>query len=130
MQPEQEIIQRGSGSAPFWEKHREGIRRMVAPVTSALGEDARIEAGQNVLDVATGPGEPALSVAEVVGPNGKVVGIDPIPQMIAGAQRTANRLGIKNVEFEVAFADKLPFEANSFDAAISRFGAMFFPVPV
>jgi len=130
MQPEQQVIQRWTGSAPFWEKHRDIIRQMFAPVTRALAEAAEIGSEHTVLDVATGPGEPALSLADVVGPAGKVVGIDPIPEMVAGARRAAGRAALRNVEFEVAFADKLPFAANAFDAAISRFGAMFFPSPV
>jgi SAM-dependent methyltransferase len=130
MQPEQEIINRWSGSAPFWEKHREIIRQMFAPITPALVEDAQIASRHAVLDIATGPGEPALSVAALVGPEGKVFGIDPIPEMVAGARRAATRLALDNVQFDVAFADQLPFPAGSFDAVISRFGVMFFPAPV
>jgi len=59
MQPGQDIINRWSVSAPFWEKHREIIRQMFAPVTSALVEDGLIGSGHAVLDIATGPGEPA-----------------------------------------------------------------------
>ncbi len=129
MQPDQEIINRWSGSAPYWEKHREIIRQMFAPVTEALIAGAQIESGQTVLDVATGPGEPALSVAKWVGPEGKVHGIDPIPDMVAAARRAASHLNVKNVQFDVAFADQLPFQADTFDAAISRFGVMFFPSP-
>lgn len=129
MQPEQSPIDRWSGAAPFWEKHREPIRQMFAPVAQALIEEAGIGAGYSVLDVATGPGEPALTVASLVGPEGKVWGIDPAPEMIAAARREAERQGLQNAEFEVAFADRLPFPANTFDAAVSRFGAMFFPVP-
>jgi hypothetical protein len=51
----------------FWEKHRDVIRGMFAPVTHALIEDAEIGSEDSVLDVATGPGEPALSVAALVG---------------------------------------------------------------
>jgi SAM-dependent methyltransferase len=130
MQPEQEVITRWSGSAPFWDKHREIIGQMFAPITPALVQDAQVAAQHAVLDIATGPGEPALSVASLVGPQGKVFGIDPIPEMIAGARRTATRLGLKNVQFEVAYADRLPFTADSFDAVICRFGVMFFPAPV
>jgi SAM-dependent methyltransferase len=130
MQPEQEVITRWSGSAPFWDKHREIIGQMFAPITPALVQDAQIAAEHAVLDIATGPGEPALSVASLVGPQGKVFGIDSIPEMIAGARRTATRLGLKNVQFEVAYADRLPFPADSFDAVICRFGVMFFPAPV
>ncbi len=130
MQPEQEVINRWTGSAPYWEKHRDVIRQMFAPVTQALVEDGQIGTGHVVLDIATGPGEPALSVAGRVGPNGKVFGIDPIPEMVAAARRAADRLELRNVQFDVAFADKMPFPADTFDAVISRFGVMFFPSPV
>jgi ubiquinone/menaquinone biosynthesis C-methylase UbiE len=130
MQPEEEIIKRWSGSAPFWEKHREVIREMFAPVTQALVEEAQIGTGQTVLDIATGPGEPALSLAALVGPEGKVFGIDPIAGMIEAARRAAEGPGLKNVKFEVAAADQLPFAADTFDAVVCRFGAMFFPSPV
>jgi ubiquinone/menaquinone biosynthesis C-methylase UbiE len=130
MQPEQEVINRWTGSAPYWEKHREIIRQMFAPVTETLADDGQIGTGHVVLDIAMGPGEPALSLAALVGPNGKVFGIDPIPEMVAAARRAADRLELKNVQFEVAFADKMPFAADTFDAVISRFGVMFFPAPL
>ena len=129
MQPDQEIVNRWTKSAQFWEKHREVIRGMFEPVTQALIKDAEVAAGQTILDIATGPGEPALSLAGVVGPAGKVWGIDPIPGMIEAARRAAGSLELKNVEFEVAFADQLPFPDGTFDAAVCRFGAMFFPAP-
>jgi ubiquinone/menaquinone biosynthesis C-methylase UbiE len=130
MQRDQEVINRWSDSAPFWEKHREIIRHMFAPVTEALVGEAQIGSGQSVLDIATGPGEPALTIASLVGPRGKVFGVDPIPEMIAAARREASRLELRNVQFDVAFADHLPFPDNSFDAVVSRFGVMFFPSPL
>ena len=106
------------------------IRQMFAPITDALVADAQIASRQSVLDVATGPGEPALSIASLVGPQGKSYGVDPIDEMVAAARREANRLELKNVQFDVAFADHLPFPNDTFDAVISRFGVMFFPSPV
>jgi SAM-dependent methyltransferase len=129
-QPENANISRWSGSAPSWEKHRELIRHMFAPITKALLDDAEVRPGDTVLDVATGAGDPALSVADEVGPSGKVIGIDPVPRMIEGARRAADQLGIKNTQFEIASADALPFPAETFDAEISRLGVMFFPSPV
>lgn len=130
MRTKQADINLWTGAAPFWEKHREIIRQMFAPITQALVEDGLIDRGHTVLDIATGPGEPALSVAALVGPEGKVFGIDPVPEMVAGARRAAVHLGFRNVQFDVAFADHLPFPAETFDAVVSRFGAMFFPSPV
>lgn len=129
MQPDQEILNRWSGSAPFWEKHSEVIRQMFAPVTQALVEDALIGSGHTVLDIAMGPGEPALSVAALVGPEGKVVGIDAVPEMVAASRRAADRFALKNVQFDLASADHVPFPADTFDAVVSRFGVMFFPSP-
>jgi len=130
MQPDHAVIDRWSGAAPYWEKHREIIRVMFAPVTQALIEEGLVGSRQSVLDIATGPGEPALSVAAVVGPEGKVCAIDPVPGMVAAARRAAERLGFRNTQFEVASADQLPFPDGTFDAVVSRFGVMFFPSPV
>jgi len=59
-----------------------------------------------------------------------VAGIDPAPEMIAAARREAARRGLKNIQFQVASGDDLPFDAGTFDAVVSRFGVMFFPAPV
>ena len=125
-----EIIGQWSESAPYWEKYRAVIVGMFAPVAQALIEDARIVRGSSVLDVATGPGEPALTVAEVVGPNGRVVGTDVAPEMVEAARRETARRKLRNARFEVAFTESLPFAPNSFDAVVSRFGVMFFPSPL
>jgi ubiquinone/menaquinone biosynthesis C-methylase UbiE len=130
MQPDQEVINAWRSSAPYWEKHREIIRQMFAPVTQALIDDARIATGDAVLDVATGPGEPALTIAALVGPAGKVYGVDPVPEMVEAGRRAAENLGISNATFEVAPADRLPVPNNTFNAVVSRFGVMFFPSPV
>ena len=130
MQPDHEVISAWRASAPFWEKHREIIRQMFAPVTQALVEEALIGTGQTVLDIATGPGEPALTIAARVGPKGKVFGIDPAQEMVDAARRATDYLGFSNAKFDVAAADSLPFPADTFDAVVSRFGVMFFPSPV
>jgi len=65
LQPDQEVITAWRDSGPFWEKHREIIRQMFALVTQALVEDALISSGHTVLDVVTGPGGPALTIAAV-----------------------------------------------------------------
>ena len=76
-------------AARYWEKHRAVIERMFAPVAAALVQEASVAPGQAVLDVATGPGEPALSVARIVGALGTVVGVDVVPAMIEAARREA-----------------------------------------
>jgi len=125
-----DIIGQWGETAPYWEKHRAVITGMFAPVTQALIEDAGIARDNSVLDVATGTGEPGLTVADLVGPEGMVVGTDVAPEMVEAARREVERRKLHNIRFEVAFTDSLPLPANTFDAAVSRFGAMFFPSPV
>ncbi len=125
----QEVISRWSETAPYWEKHRAVIREMFAPVTQALIEAAQVRRRMNVLDIATGPGEPALTIAEMLGTEGKVVGIDAVPEMVEAARREGQRRQLRNASFAVAQADTLPGQTNSFDAIVSRFGIMFFPSP-
>ena len=114
-------------SAPYWEKHRDVIRAMFDPITQALIEEAGIVTGQSVLDVAGGPGEPSLTIAQVVGQSGLVVCTDAVAEMVAAAESVAQRLGRKNMRFQQCTAESLPFDSNMFDAVISRLGAMFFP---
>jgi len=129
MQPDSDVIKKWTDSAPFWEQHREIIRHMFAPVSEALAEYAGVAAGKSVLDVATGPGEPALGLSATVGQQGRVYGVDPISGMIEAARREAERRGLDNVQFEVASADPLPYADATFDAVVSRFGVMFFASP-
>src|SRR6266851_1950062 len=117
-------------SAPYWAKHRDIIRTMFTPVTQALIEESGIVPGQSVLDVAGGPGEPSLTIARIVGLAGSVVCTDAVAEMVAAAESAAQRLEIRNISFRQCAADSLPFENNSFDAVVSRLGAMFFPDPL
>lgn len=78
--------------------------------------------GQAVLDVCTGPGEPAMTLASMVGPAGRVVGVDLSTSMTEIARRSAARRGLRNVEFLTMDAERLEFSDGSFDLAVSCFG--------
>jgi SAM-dependent methyltransferase len=127
--PPDDALREWRESAPYWEKHAQTIRAMFAPLTSALIEEAGIRRGQKVLDVAGGPGEPSLTIAEAVGPSGSVMYTDAAAEMVAAAEVAARRRGLTNIEFRQCAADSLPFGSDSFDAAVSRLGAMFFTEP-
>ena len=75
---------------------------------------ARLAEGESVLDIGCGTGTLAIAARRRVGSAAKVAGIDPSPEMIARARRKARRAGA-NVTFDTAVAEKLPFEAASFD---------------
>lgn len=124
-----DVIKEWRESAQYWAKHNATIRTMFAPLTQALLEEAEIREGQSVLDVAGGPGEPSLTIAETVGPTGLVTCTDAVAEMVETARAEAQRRGIENVRFQQCSADDLPFPDNSFDAVVSRLGVMLFPDP-
>jgi len=84
---------------------------------------------ERCLDIATGPGEPAMSIARMVGLDGKVTGIDLSEEMIRAANEGAQRRRIPNVEFRVMDAEKMDFPDETFDLAVSRFGFQIFTNP-
>jgi SAM-dependent methyltransferase len=86
---------------------------------------AGIEEGDRVLDIASGGGEPAISIALKVGEAGSVTATDANPEMLEGARQRAARLGLANIRFEIAAMEKLPFDDGTFGAVTCRFGIMF-----
>jgi SAM-dependent methyltransferase len=79
-----------------------------------------IHPGEAVLDIGCGAGLDALVAARMVGPEGRVAGIDVTQAMIDKAGANLSVLGLKNVSFQVAEAESLPFPDNYFDVVISN----------
>lgn len=123
------ILEQWSESAIYWEKHASIVRTMFAPITPALIQAAGIDQSHSVLDVAGGVGEPALTIAEIIGETGSVIFSDAISQMALAAKREAQRRALVNIEFCQCLADSLPFRKHSFDAVVCRLGVMLFPEP-
>jgi SAM-dependent methyltransferase len=117
-------------SARYWTRHSDTIHQMFVPLTRALIERAGIHKGQTVLDVAGGAGEPSLTIAETVGPEGSVMCTDGVAEMVEAARANAQQRGLTNIHFRQCAADSLPFAGDSFHVVVSRLGVMFVPEPV
>src|SRR5918999_3548936 len=74
-------------------KYGKEMLRWMAPVSDQLIRSAGISSGYTVLDVATGTGQPALTIAKIIGPNGKVIGVDLSPEMLEVAKEEAASQG-------------------------------------
>lgn len=116
-------------AAPQWARHAERIAALTAPATAGLLRRLRPAPGERLLDLAAGTGDPALQLAELVGPAGHVLATDGSAAMLATLARRARERGLANVEPRVAAAERLELPAASFDGACSRFGVMFFGEP-
>jgi ubiquinone/menaquinone biosynthesis C-methylase UbiE len=99
-------------------------------VTDALVEYARPALGMQVLELASGTGEPAISIASRVGARGHVTALDLSADLLEIAMQRARARGLTNFATQQADAHSLPFSDNHFDLATSRFGVMFFRDPV
>jgi SAM-dependent methyltransferase len=115
------------GAAPLWMKWYAKLASQSRGATELVVSGAALLGGQHVLDLASGSGEPALSIAKLVGPSGRVVATDLVPEMLEGARENASTQGLSNMEVRVADAENLPFGAGEFDRVTARFGLMFFP---
>ncbi len=113
---------------PYWDREADLMVRAAQALNQPLIDAADIQPGQQVLDLASGPGEPAVTIAGLVGPDGRVVATDLVEEMLAGTRRRIAD-GVGNLEAQTADMQDLPFADGSFDRVTSRFGIMFAPEP-
>ena len=119
--------QRWDTAATGWGKWWQIIESRLQVVSDRLVELADLRPGQQILDVATGIGEPAITAARHVGPSGRVVATDFSSQMLTIARMRAEELGLDNIEFREMDAEALALPEKSFDAILSRLGLMLLP---
>ncbi|MBI1845061.1 MAG: class I SAM-dependent methyltransferase, partial [Actinobacteria bacterium] len=115
-----------AGLSAGWEKWDSVIMEQLGPVGATMIERLDIAEDQQHLDIASGTGEPGLSIARLA-PKGRVVLTDLAAEMLEVAQRRARAQGVANIETSVCSADDLPFNDATFHSVSVRFGYMFFP---
>lgn len=106
-----------------WHPYHMGLQRASSAATIAA---AGVEPGDRALDVGSGAGIPALAVARVVGPEGRVTATDPSEVFVAALRANAAAEGLGNLEAVRTGVVGLPFGPASFDAATCHMGVMFF----
>jgi ubiquinone/menaquinone biosynthesis C-methylase UbiE len=94
-------------------------------VTEALVEYSRPLPGMRVLDLASGTGEPGISLAQRV-PQGSVMAVDQSSELLEIAAQRSRGKNLLNFITQQADAHHLPFADRTFDLATCRFGVMFF----
>ena len=114
-------------AAVGWNEWSEFMDERAGAVARRLVELAGAKKGDRVLDVAAGYGEPSLTAARQVGPEGSVIATDISAEMLNFGRQRAAANGVENIEFMQSDANSLDFPAESFDAAVSRWGIIFDP---
>lgn len=122
----------GAQNQPDWDNLAEKFDLwlpQIAPVGEALLASLDINPGDKILDVASGTGEPALTLARR-NPHAQITGTDAAPGMVRAAQNKVKAERLENIEFTAMPAEQLQFEDASFDKVLCRFGVMLFEDPL
>ena len=114
-------------SGPKWVQHDESMNTRFIPLTEELLKRARPQRNEHVLDIGCGGGSTTKRIAEEIGPDGQVLGIDISEPLLDLARSRCGDL--TQVSFENADAQVHPLPPQSFDLIFSRFGVMFFGDP-
>ena len=109
-----------------WRKWHPKHAAFTSAATDAILEVGQIKPSMRVLDLASGSGDPALTLAEFVESEGHVTATDLGPGMLAVAQENARKAGLTNISFQQADAHSLPFPERHFDVVTCRFGVFYF----
>jgi SAM-dependent methyltransferase len=117
-------------AGPKWVRHQAVLDRQIEAHGRAMLDRAELTTDERGLDLGCGCGATTLEVARRVGPAGRAIGVDISAPMLGLARERARHEGFSNVEFVQADVQSHKLPASSFDAAVSRFGVMFFADPV
>jgi ubiquinone/menaquinone biosynthesis C-methylase UbiE len=113
-------------SSVGWKKWDSMTMQFMQPAGDEMIRMMNLNKTDVVLDVATGTGEPGLTIAKLA-KDGKVIGTDLSEAMLEVAKENAHRRQINNFETVCCDVTALPFQDATFDAISCRFGLMFFP---
>lgn len=112
-----------------WTEMQGVLDRMLAPFGQRLLAAGFPGEGGRVLDIGCGAGATTLGMARRLGPDGLCLGVDISGPLVAAAKASAEVQAVDAAAFVQADAQTYGFDADDFDAVISRFGVMFFDDP-
>lgn len=112
-----------------WVELQDLLGRLFRPIEQILAETVRTDGARAVLDIGCGAGATTRAVAKHLAPDGRCTGLDVSVPLVEAARRRAGEAGIGTAAFVVGDAQRHTFRTGTFDAAVSRFGVMFFDDP-
>jgi SAM-dependent methyltransferase len=117
-------------AAEGWEQQADKFGKDSMPVSSRMVDALAPQPGHTILDLAAGIGDTGYLAAELIHPGGELITSDFAPEMLAAAQRRAERKGIKNVRFrQIDLSVPIDQPAASLDGVLCRWGYMLLEDP-
>ena len=115
--------------AGAWERQRAFIWEASRPVSERLVDLLDPQPGETLLELAAGPGDTGFLAAVRIGPSGRLISSDLVPEMLAAARRRALELDLSNVDFRVLDMQTLDLSDAHIDGVLCRWGYMLVPEP-
>jgi SAM-dependent methyltransferase len=117
-------------AAEGWEKQADKFGKDALPVSTAMVEAIAPQPGHTILDLAAGIGDTGFLAAELIQPGGTLMTSDFAPEMLAAAQRRAEKLGVENVRFrQIDMSVPIDQPAATVDGVLCRWGYMLLEDP-
>ena len=114
-------------AAEAWYRWTPAIQSWLGPATEIMLDMAGVVPGSQVLDIAAGAGEPAITAAKRVAPLGSVLATDLSPNILDFASQAAHEQNVTNLETRVMDGEQLDLPDDTFDVVLSRVGLIYFP---
>jgi ubiquinone/menaquinone biosynthesis C-methylase UbiE len=119
------VRQEWQAVAGGWRRWEPLFQSFTWPLALRMTAVAHVGDGQRVLDVGCGIGDPTLQVAVLVGPHGRVVGVDLVEDMLVTARERAAALGLGHVEFRGGDVASMELPPHAFDAVLGRWSLIY-----
>ncbi len=124
-----ELIEHWENAAPGWGRRAQHTRELGMPVSTWMIEQLSLQPGQEVLELAAGPGDTGFLAAELIAPGGRLITSDATEGMLDVARERAKSFGLRNVEFKQLQLEWIDLPTASVDAVLCRWGYMLIVDP-
>lgn len=123
------LLSQWDRAAPGWGRSAGRIRDWAMPVSARMIDQLRLQPGQQLLELAAGPGDTGFLAAELVRPGGTLISSDGSTAMLEVARDRAAEQGVENVEFRQLSLEWIDLPTASVDKILCRWGLMLIVDP-
>jgi ubiquinone/menaquinone biosynthesis C-methylase UbiE len=123
------VRERWEAAGAGWRRRADRVQAIGMPVSAWMIDRLRLQPGQELLELAAGPGDTGFMAAELVQPGGSLISSDAVESMLDIARERAAAQGIEHVTFKPLELEWIDLETASVDAALCRWGIMFLSDP-
>lgn len=123
----QTITQEWDRAAQGWHRWIPSINNWLKDATEIMLDQAGVDEGGRVIDIAAGDGGQSVLAAQRVGSSGEVLATDIAPEFVKLANAVASNMNLTQLSAEVMDAESLDVPDEHYDAVISRLGLMYLP---